>query len=330
MTDKQTRMVTVVRDAIGDRDNRTDLFTIQYSGTASTVTMTVDQGTMVTTVDGTDDVEVILSEYSDLYELVNYLNTQGYEVELVGEDGSFDPLDILPIYDVSILKEPYTVKSRHWFPDSQILRWVEDFVSRSLQGYTSENVEDEDEVYVGLNAALHGCTILMANASKYYAFSIDGFSGSRSMLANNYQLLYNNIRDRIGVIGYTMQQGQLVRKSNLTGNLTPASQVYRVIPVKLISADVSNSDVTLTWGQSLAENFYCYEIWVNDGDGYVFNSAEYNRHTRSAVVTLADGDYTVKLRTVATVALPAGLQYPATAPSESRYFADSNELTVEV
>ena len=339
MTDKQLRIVRTVREALGDLDNTEDAFSIRCSGAGVTdVVMTIGTsyyGTylLTTTVTGgaVNDLSVELDDLLSLRELINLINAEdGYSAELLGEDSSRSPEDLISVSAVSILQQEYVVQTQHWFSSSQVLRWADEFCDRKFQSYTTENIPEDDEVYVALNAALHGCNVLMANAARYYSFSIDGFSGNRGSLVSNYQMLYNNIKDRIDVIGHSVEIGRLVKPGRRTGGLTPTSQVVDATPVKLISADLSTDDVTLTWGQSLSPNFYCYEVWQDSGSGYSMLTSFTNRHTRSYTVSdLSVGSYKFKIRVVIAMTVPT-LSYPTAIPSDSRKYADSNEISVEV
>ena len=339
MTAKQLRIVAIARETLGDTENVESALSVRCAAagvTAATLTVGVGYyGTYIlsTSVTGgtISDLSIELEDVSTIRSLVDLINAEdGYTAELLGEDGSRSPEDIIPVSAISILQQEQTLSTQHWFSSLQILRWADEFCERRMGGYTTENVPDDDEVYVALNAALHGCNMLLANAAKYYSFSIEGFSGNRGALVSQYQMLYNNIKDRIDTLGHNITISRIVRPGRNTGGLVPTSQVVNATPVKLISADISGSDVTLTWGQSLSVNFYCYEVWQDSGSGYVLVTSLTNRHTRSYTIeSLSAGSYSFKIRVVISMSVPI-LSYPTTVPSDSRKYADSNVVTAEV
>lgn len=340
---KVTRMIEHVRGSIGDSENRTESLTIQCKSTAVTsATLSISYGE-----DGEPDLEILtnsndyavsldLEDYATVYDLIDELSTNSWiDVSLYGEndsrsDGSIDPYDFAPVKPRDILTNKYTIRTRHWFSDRKIYRWLLDACERRLSDYSPENVLDDDELYLALHAALHGIVLLMADAAKYYSTNIDGFSGSKGSLVSNYQMLYNAIEDRISMLGVPIQTGNILRPSPTSGIPVRTSAYVKPVPVKLINAEVSGNTVSLAWAQCILAEFYCYEVWKYSTTWELVTSLT-NRMTVSYdVENMSAGTYKFKVRTVVQLSVPAESQYPSTVPSDYRKYADSREIEVVV
>jgi hypothetical protein len=341
---KVLRMIEHVRDTIGDSENRSESIIIQCKSTAVTsAELTISYG-----IDGEPDLVIStnsesylisedLEDYSTVYDLVDELSNNSWiDVSLYGEsdsrsNGSIDPYDFAPVNGKDILRNSYAIRTRHWFSDRKIYRWLCDACERRLPDYSPENVLDDDELYLALNAALHGVVLLMADAAKYYPTNIDGFSASKGSLVTNYQVLYNTVEDRIAMMGVPLQVGHMLTQSRITGGPVKTSRYTVPIPVKLISATSSESTVTLTWSQSILTEFYCYEVWQYSSGSWSLVTSITERLTLDYDVENLDaGTYSFKIRTVVQLSVPTTNQYPSTVPSDYRKYADSKEIEVVV
>jgi len=330
------RVIDNVRANIGDTENRQNCLTIRCNepGTTSAVLTVADEELTITTLpaDVTPptaiDLDLDLTAYSNIYTLVDAIETVGgYDVKIVTSDASKDPRDFTPVNAKDILNSTLTLQSRHWFSDAQIYRWLVDSMLRHAPDYDIENIREDDEIYIALQASLHGATLLMANGAKYYGINVDGVTANKGVLVDQYRTLYNTLRERLGDVRHNIIEGRLVKPSHGTGHFSPASQVKDAIPVRLLSGDVLADDATLTWTQSTARDFYCYEIWRDDE----FVAEEQNRFTCDYIdEDLDDGTYVYKIRTVISMSVNRHDTYPTEVPSNQRKYADSKTLTVVI
>jgi hypothetical protein len=325
--------VDIVRNTIGDVENVEEALSIICADPdATSATLTIADGTLSTFLSGSSysDLDITLSDYETLRDLVNAINAEEkYSAELLGDNSTRSPSDIIAVSNSDISKT-LRLETMHWFSDTQILGWADDFCNSFFQDCTTENIPDSDELFLALSTALHGCNLLIADSAKYYSFSIEGFSGNRGNLVQNYTMLYNTIQGRIEDIGYPVRQSSLSKSSRTYQGMSPTSFIESVPTVRLISADVNDDDVTLTWGLSSYRGFYCYEVWRSkNGADFVYVTQLTNRHNRDYTdETLAVGSYTYKVKVVGTIG--NSYEYPEEAPSINRLSSESNTITVEV
>jgi hypothetical protein len=333
--DNVQRMITAVRDFIGDRDNRENVIKIRctrYNATAAT--LDIANGSLATSVSGGTGsaLNLILANESTLYDVVEKMEDNGdYEVTFVGTDGSHDPRDLLPVHSKSILGTRYILKTQHWFSDYQIYQWIYDCCLRILQDYVPETLRQDDEEFVSIHAALHGSTLLLAGAAKYFGASFEGFTADRSALVRNYVELSRSLRERLQDIGHTITQGRIVHESNVTGRLSPSADVYIVLPV-IVSLDTSTvTTATIKWTQTLEHDLYGYEVYRKTGSGaYTLVTTIYDRHTLDYEDTgLVSGTtYTYKVRLKTSLLVSRQNAYPAQPAASTYKYIDSNELEV--
>lgn len=334
-SDSVQGIIDRVRAEIGDTENRQNCLTIRCTepGTTGAI-LTIAAENLSTeilpaqTPPSGIELDLDLADYGSIYDLVDAIEAiGGYEVKVVTSDASKDPRDLMTVNAKSILNSSLTIQTRHWFSDSQIYSWLTDACLRHAPDYIPENLRDDDAIYISLQAAMHGATLLMANGAKYYGINVDGVTANKGVLVEQYRTLLVTLRERLGDVRFNIIEGRLVKPSHRTGHMAPASYVRDAIPVRLLSADVSTNNVTLTWTQATSRDFFCYEIW-RDGE---FIAEEQNRFTCDYIdEDLDDGTYVYKIRTVISMSVNRHEEYPVEIPSNQRKYADSATRSVVV
>jgi hypothetical protein len=89
---KLLQMVYKGQEKLNQDDVTLDMMSVQYVGTGSGATLTIDTTTLSTTctLDSVNDLSITLADYSDLGSLVNYINNQpAYTCSLTGQSDEF-------------------------------------------------------------------------------------------------------------------------------------------------------------------------------------------------------------------------------------------------